>query len=211
MDWRPSDFKGANKIESECQRGLPEERKLDSDKKKTKITLTLWIDSIRVYMEERGMDTVFRVYDADKGTKIYLLKDWGKSKDEEIIEDWIIKMRDIYKCEFDIDNLKWSRKAIVNSITLNMWEHIEKDLEIDISGPEIFAMIIRKQQHLNSSSVRKLIQELQNLKLINEPGQNVSNFSNKVSELAKRITGSGSAPDDLTVLVAVTYLDSTRI
>ena len=59
---------------------MPEERKLDSDEKKTKITLTTWIDSIRVYMEERGMDTVFRVYDADKGIETYLLKDGESQK-----------------------------------------------------------------------------------------------------------------------------------
>ena len=50
------------------------ERQLSEDEKSGKITLTSWITSMKVYLEERGLDTVFRIWDVDIGEETYLLE-----------------------------------------------------------------------------------------------------------------------------------------
>ena len=38
-------------------------------------------------------------------------------------------------CDYDVDNLKWSGKDIMNSISLDIWDSIEKYLGIRANGP----------------------------------------------------------------------------
>jgi hypothetical protein len=64
MARRPTDFKSANSIEHIATKGPPEDRHIGPDEKTSKITLTSWVNTIRSYMEERGMDTIFHVFDA---------------------------------------------------------------------------------------------------------------------------------------------------
>ena len=61
MARRPTDFKSASMIERHACAGLAEHRHLRQKEKTSKITLTAWINSIRSYMEEHVLDTVFRV------------------------------------------------------------------------------------------------------------------------------------------------------
>ena len=49
MARRPIEFKAQSQIEEKAKKGLPEGRKLSLDESKTKITLTLWIASLREY------------------------------------------------------------------------------------------------------------------------------------------------------------------
>ena len=42
--------------------------------------LTAWVKSIRGYLKEIGLDTVFRIFDPVSNTKIYLLMYWGYAK-----------------------------------------------------------------------------------------------------------------------------------
>ena len=58
LAYRPEYFKLACKVEEGCQEGLPETKWLYLDEKKSKITLTSWINALRVYMEERGLDSI---------------------------------------------------------------------------------------------------------------------------------------------------------
>ena len=76
LAWRPDDYKSASRVEEQCQKGLRVERQLSEDGKSSKITLTSWITSLRVNLEERGLDTVFRIIDANNRTKAYLLGKW---------------------------------------------------------------------------------------------------------------------------------------
>ena len=109
-------------------------------------------------------------------------------------------------CEYDLDNLKWSGKAIMQSISLELWETIKKDLDCNPSGPEAFAAVVYKLQEVNLDAVCLLIEEIQALKLINEPGQDVNIFGGQVIELCRRISSTGFAPDDIGVLAATCFL-----
>jgi hypothetical protein len=213
---RPTDFKSASSVERFCTTGLPEDRKLALDESKGGISFTTWVSTTRAYIEQCGMDTVFRVYDPIKKTESYLLEDWGATSESKIFT-WVTALKSgilnadgtsVPVCTFDEDNLAWSGSAILASIKIELWEAIEKDLGYDASGPEVFNAIVRKQQQVNSSSVRALVVTLSKMRLNDEPGQDVESFGNKVIEMSRRIEGTGSAPSDLSVLVATTFLNS---
>jgi hypothetical protein len=215
MARRPTDFKSANTIEHIATKGLPEDRHIGPDEKTSKITLTSWVNSARSYMEERGLDTVFHVYDWKTNSEVYLLTDWGSASPAKI-EAWVATLRagvtqadgtTLDPCNYDLDNLKWSGKAILNSVSLPLWETVEKDLGVDASGPEAFAAVVYKLQQVSSAAVRALVDELKGLSLLKEPGQDVEIFGGRVVELCRRISGTGSAPADLVVLAAGTFLD----
>ena len=215
MARRPTDFKSANTIEHIATKGLPDDRHIGPDEKTSKITLTSWVNSIRSYMEERGLDSVFYVYDGQTDSETYLLTDWGSASPAKI-EAWVATLRagvpDIAgtvspPCDYDLDNLKWSGKAILNSVSLPLWETVEKDLGVDGSGPEAFAAVVYKLQQVSSAAVRTLVDELKALSLLKEPGQDVEIFGGRIVELCRRISGTGSAPADLVVLAAATFLE----
>ena len=113
-------------------------------------------------------------------------------------------------CLYDIDNLRWSGRAILDSIGSEVWFRIEKELPRgrDPTGPEVFTSIIQNMKQVNSSSVRQLINKLEKMKLKDEPGQDVLSFGDKVTELARRIEGTGLGPKDLTLICAACFLKS---
>ncbi len=85
MTYRPAEFKHAFSIEQAATKGLPESKHLCKEERTSKVTLTLWIDAIRVYMEEHGMNSVFRLFPGDALSaqgEVYLLEDWGGTPKE---------------------------------------------------------------------------------------------------------------------------------
>jgi hypothetical protein len=207
---RPTEFKSAASIESKATEGLPEDRRLSLDEKTSKITLTSWVNAIRSYMETHGLDTVFRIYDSATDSEVYLLQDWGSS-DTFKVATWeqtlLAGIANLPVCEYDVDNLKWSGRAIMNSISLDLWETIEKDVGVGANGPVTYAAVISKIQQVSASSVRSLVDKLKKMHLLQEPGQDVEIFGSRVIEMTRRIQGSGLAPTDLTSIVASCFID----
>ena len=136
MARRPTDFKSINLIEQIATKGLAENQHIGPKEKTSKITLTSWVKYIKTYLEERGLDIVFRVQDASTHVETYLFKDWG-SAELESIQQWVDTPRNgvpntqaainatgnestlVYLpplqlvCEYDLENSKWSGKAIM--------------------------------------------------------------------------------------------------
>ena len=97
------------------------------------------------------------------------------------------------------------------SITIDLWRIISKDLPIQYapSGPEVFAAIIDHMQQVNAASVRSLEQKLLHMDLLQEEGEDVASFGDKVLEVARRLDGTGMKPRDLNALVAGRFLSAT--
>ena len=207
---RPTDFRGASKIEETTTRGLPEDKRLGIEK--IPVSLTTWIRLIRIFLEDTGQDSIFRIYNPSENKEIYLLKDWGKAS-SEIVEPLVDMLEAGTLSEdepfpHDLDNLRWSGKAILNSITQELWLRIEKELPVgkETTGPHALAAVVMHMQQINASSVRQLVKKLEALSLKKECEQNVLVFGDKVLELARRIDGTGMAPRDLNLLVAASFL-----
>jgi hypothetical protein len=96
---------------------------------------------------------VFHIYNSDTDSELYLLKDWGTASPEKVAE-WegtlTSGVGESPPCDYDIDNLKWSGKAIMISSTLDLWETSEKDIGIGANGPATYAAVIA---HPSSKSV----------------------------------------------------------
>jgi hypothetical protein len=130
------------------------------------------------------MDTIFHVYDWKTNSKTHLLTDWGSASPAKI-EAWVatllasVRKADgtlLPPCHSDLDNLKWSGKAILNSVSLPLWRMVEKDLGVDATRPEAFTSVVYKLEQVSSAAVRALVDELKNLSLLKEPGQDVDIF-----------------------------------
>jgi hypothetical protein len=101
-------------------------------------------------MEECGLDTVFYVYDGQTNSETYLLTDWGSASPAKV-KAWVATLcarvpktdgNVSLPCNYDLDNLKWSGKAILNSVTLPLWERLKKELDVDASRPKAFAAVV---------------------------------------------------------------------
>ena len=67
-------------MEKATTSGIHKDCRLGNDKNTSKITLTAWINFIRVYLKEIGMDTVFHIYNPVENTEIYILKYRGSAE-----------------------------------------------------------------------------------------------------------------------------------
>lgn len=211
--YRPEDFKSLAKVEKECMAGLPESHRLSTPDKiatvsDTKlVSLQTWIDRSKKVIEDRGMDTVFRMI--ENGVEYYVLEEFGRA-DVARVATWVADLRQ-QGCTYDERNLYMSGQMLFASLDLEMLKKTERDTSPDASGPEVFAAVINIHQSLNSSAVRVLTEQLQKMKLAKEAAENVETFSEKVLDIAKRIRGAGptTCPKDLPTLVYECFQEST--
>ncbi len=215
--YRSNIMKAKVKTEEGCCEGLGDSKKL-SMKEDSKVTFIQWINLVRERAETTGMDTVFHV-SIDGATEINILKQFGALTLTQI-HNWSIRLRDgedhrpgyviaNTPCPYDVEHLSWSRKMIENSIDNDLWRSIQKELEPDTSGPEIFKIIVSKFQASSANMVRSLMEKLDKLRLNEDDREDVSALADKVSEICRQIEGSGSEPPDLAFVVAGCFQEST--
>lgn len=189
-----------------CKEGLSTESQLPLDGAKgDTITFTSWLPKLLEDMQECGLDSVFRI--EVSGKEIYILKEWGQITDQ-LVTDWLHYLA-THGDKFDKANLHWSGRKLQKSISSDLWSEIEKDLDEDFSGPRVFAAIVHHHQQLSTTAVRDLVNQLQKLTLSKETAEDVNKFSHKLTELCRRIEGTGHAPPDLACLVASTFIHAS--
>ena len=191
---RPTVFRESRAIEQAVTEGLSEDLRLGSsltDESIGRVTLISWIANIRVYMTDCGLDTVFRVYDGATDTETNVLESWGTTSPEDM-KKWVLQlqtgvvMKDgvtLPVCPFDLDNLRWSGRAISSSLKTEFWNRLRSVWPMDTPGPLLFVAAVSHLQQTSAAAVRILERELMTLRLTQEPGQHVVNFVQKVSEL----------------------------
>ena len=219
---RPTEFRSADRIHGYCTQGLPESKHLSpADDKSSEITVTTWIALLKKSFEERGMDTVMRLYNPLTKKEVYMLDEhsWaGTTKEDalayvEYLETGMVTKSDGTKvkvnepCPFDKANLSHSGDFIVNSVKAPLWKVIELECGSNPSGPVALATIINHIQVGTASMVSALTAQLEAMSLKKEPGQDVVNFSTKVTEIARRLDGGLQKVPNLSSLVVSAYLD----
>ena len=206
LAYRPTEFKAKTKTETSCSAGLAESfhlttaDKLAGEKGETSlVTMQAWINQIKQIIEDRGMDSVFRMVNG--AAEQYLLAEFGRA-DKGKVADWLTFIR-ANGDDYDIENLQMSGKMLKASLELDMLKKVERETPANASGPEVYAAVVNLHQSLGSSAVRQLTEQLQQLKLSKEPAENVTIFGDKVLDLALRIQGAGplTCPHDLGTLV----------
>ena len=204
---RPTNFKSAEKIYTSCIKGLSKAKRLEpADDDKCTVTITTWVSMIKAAFEERGMDTVMHPYYAKDRKEVYMLdKKYRGRVSKSNVELWIQELQTgVYNagsetdrfdvCPFDLDNLAWSGRFIMNSITTPLWETIEKKVGAELTDLAAFYAIIQDAQVLTASMVQNLTNQLAGMSLKQELEQDVNTFANKVFNIAHKI-------DDLVIKV----------
>lgn len=195
---RPQDLKSKSKMETTCQEGLAASHRLSTSDKiatdATAVSFQTWIERFKASLEAKGMDSIFRM-ETEVGSEHYLLDKFGRADNANVkawVSDWHVK-----GCEYD-EKIMTGKKA-------------ESDLPTNRSEPEVYAVMVDLYQSQNTSDVRVLTEQLQELKLSKEAGENVETFADKVTDIAKRIQGAGpdTCPKDLPMLVYECFQEST--
>ena len=93
-------------------------------------------------------------------------------------------------CDYDADKLKWGRKSIINSISLDLCESIDKYLGIMDNRPATYASVISNIQEVILCAIRNLFDNLSKMSCIKEPGKDVEVFRSQVIDKTQRIIGS---------------------
>jgi hypothetical protein len=216
LAYRANDLSTALKVEKACSEGLPVGRHLpapgltDIATATGSVTFAEWLYMIRMALIERGLDSVFRA--TVNNQEVFLLEKWGQAT-KEVIQDQIAFL-DANGDEYDRKNLTLSAKFILKSLTIDMLRRTESKigngLDRPANGLEVFSAVIALHSVLNDSTERLYVSQLQKLKLVNEPGQNVMTFTDTVLGLARHINGISSNTNDLHVLIYSTMTGSTN-
>jgi hypothetical protein len=224
---RPIAFRDAIKIEEMCSKGLPAGQHLHLDAgAKGKCTLTAHIAAVQAHLVEIGCDHVFFIYDARTNTEINLFEHYP-SIPKATVKAWVSSLREtgvLYPdpstlgsfvhypvCEYDKMALKYSGNVIKASIGDALWTRVEREVGQSPDGPVLFHECMLTLQHNSASTSRKLVTDLQELKLVDEPGEDVLAFLPKVEDLAKRISACQNLCGDLDSLVIKTFMGTSSL
>jgi hypothetical protein len=187
--YRPQDVKGRGKtrqmlvspVDKIFRLGVPMTEA--KSHKSSVVSLFDWVGHIRRELEQRGMETVFFIRTGDD-EETYLLERYGQAKIEKV--KYHVERLEARADDYDRENLELSATFLLNSLELEMMRIIRARTVEGASGPEIFAAIINYHQSLHEKAV------LDQLKLAQEPAENVDTFSNKIMKYAKHIEAIGT-------------------
>ena len=136
-----------------------------------------WIKNVQIYMDKRGMDLAFRLYNYKNNKEYYLFEKWTMVRNPDQIDCWTKQLKKGVKlrgyccppCPCNLENLQWSGKALQNIVSDALWQLMERQVPEYATGPEVFKMIIMKWKHLSISTICTREQELKTLKIVDIP------------------------------------------
>ena len=172
--YRPMDYKSAKAAITGANEGLDEDDRLSLPNEKQVVKLTKWINEVKIHIEDYGMDTVFRVASLPSNAERYIIDEWGLCKYRPWIDEWVNQLQTgvvqangtrAPVCPFDQQNLQWSGKFLLNSISKNFRNLITPDLGSQPPGPIVFYKIINKVQMMSAEAMRRLEGDLKQLQL----------------------------------------------
>jgi hypothetical protein len=205
--YRPSDFRSKQRQYESLKAGLEVSRRLElgDNKKDHAMSLVAWIQEIKLLVETRGFDTIFRVTNSTTPTsEVYIVEKWGDMK-LKAIEDFVATLTDSY----DLENLRLSGLAIRDSLGPELYSRVSSLSTPDKSGPVLFKIAVDQVMHMNDAQIRNLSNKLGEIRLRDIPGENVAKLGETITQIAREITGSGREPNDLLQLVSRPYTKGT--
>ena len=216
---RPDDFRSKQRQTESIKGGLNDALKLELPKNgKLQTPVMTWVNKIRNHLVIRGMEPVFSIaIDSDgAGNFVYedILVKFGERTVEQITEH-IERFRtgggtpETRYDKWDYENLRLSAIVIRESIGPNLLQRISSLLPSDAPGPVVFKTALDQVMCMNATTIRTLSNQLGELSLKSIPGESVPDLTEKVTELAREIEGSGKPPSDLINLVSKPYTKGT--
>ena len=111
--------------------------------------------------------------------------------------------------QYGEQNLKWSFKAIHNSLGLTLATSLEKYADIISTGPALYFQMMQTIQSTTMSDLRTVEDELTAMRLRKEPGENVNTFTTTMEAKIRRLEGAGRLPDDIGQIMATGLMNCT--
>lgn len=163
---RPANFYHISKLEVKMEAGT--EFKLSSaldDSKDKQTTMIDWLSQLANTFEELGLDTVFCIPNATWTEESYILEDWGSAQ-KDFVPPWIAQLKaGVYDprnggkhylpCQYDMKNLKYSSKFILNSLTPDYRKFVLKDVGHHETGPMLLCHLLLRRVTLQDSKQRE--------------------------------------------------------
>jgi hypothetical protein len=204
--YRPTDFRSMRSVYEKCVTGLAPESCYDTAATNT-VSLVMYLNDIKTLISQTGQDGVFLIQHQD-GIERSLLDFSGMftSQEAEVHAQELMTNGD----EYDKKNLVSSGLLMMKTIGPTLKGEIQKSINSEASktGPVIFMLIIERIVTSSSQTWRNMINELQKLRLSQEPGENVEAFASKVDHLCRTLEGANQLPPDAAVLVSQCFMAS---
>ena len=201
--FRPTDFKDHRKTYEACTAGLAKEYRLSKKNKEGTYDLVSFFNSFKRYIENHGLDSVFYV-DTGRMTYVDLIREYATVSEAEITAH-VQSFTD----DYDQTNLEWSYEALINSIDAQILIDVQKYIDSAMTGPHLYWTIMTHIHSTTSPAMRTLIDKLRDMRLKDEPGENVETYTNKVDAICMQLQGANKSPADVSVLVTIGLKTST--
>ena len=208
--FRPEHFKEMQKQHECLKKGLPSEQRLElGEGSKMSISLITWITWMMIEFTTKGMDTVFKILQAEDKSELDLVQNWGKAT-KEIVQTWVTRLQGSFGDKFDKENLRLSGFVVRGSLGPHLLGRVISLAGANASGPVLFLTAVFQVSYMTASLVRSVSNQIGNLKLKSVGGENVAKLGENIVELVKQIECSGSVPEDLLFLVTKPYVTGTQ-
>ena len=211
-------------VETACVKPLAEAHRLKQEPTKGGITFTNWMKEIQTHFMDHGLDSCFYILKRTPAVigaggalditsvantvECYLLDAWGQVSEAEIIA-FDTAMR-ASACVIDKTNNRLARSYLRCSMSPDLKDLIDQDLDRDVSAAYMLWKIIQKVQGTNPCAARAVLKQIEKLRLSTEPAFDVLAFSTKVHHHCKVLAGLGAVhlPYDFSVLVHSCFDDT---
>ena len=125
------------------------------------------------------------------------------------VKEWVNLLKGSYGDKWDKENLRLSAMAIRDSLGPELHGRVSSLTDASTTGPEYFKVAIDQVSYMNATMIRNLSNKLGQLKLKDIDGESVPKLTEKITEYAREIQGSGSPPSDLKNLISKPYTTGT--
>ena len=92
---------------------------------------------------QKGMDTVFKIWDATTNTETSILKNWGKVTMVKT-QAWVRLLSEILGDKFDCENLRMSGLGVRDSLGPKLLNRVLTLFGITATGPELFLAAVHQ-------------------------------------------------------------------
>jgi hypothetical protein len=189
--YRPTNYRDMSKVKALQKSGLPVSKHLHLHPglkvgSVVNATLTSAMKNWKSETIQHGTESCFIIYDPfTSNTESCLFDNYGRLdvKDgEKMIEDICVLGRRVKDpnspecirlpvCPYEVENMSFAGFMIKNSLADDLLTQVENDIGTEPQGIMALLACVTAIQSNTSPAYRKLIKELEALKLINEPGQ----------------------------------------
>ena len=221
--YRPTDdLKTQIRIEEICVKPLEEARRIDEGK--CAVTYSDWLKDVERHCIETGLDGCAYILKStnarlpsltfqpgvDRMDEVNLFRQHGAITSTDI-ECFELAVK-ITTCQVEKKNQNCFRRFLRGSVGPILQARIDRELEATVSGSRCLHFIMSKLQPVLSLASRKLVKELEAIKLSTEAGCHVGDCAAKIHNLCTKIEGLGTqhVPNDLSFLV-VQCFDTTGV